>query len=133
MHFFPDDTAIYLTFDNKGDSVILQRDLIRLQDWNSKWNMEFNPNKCQVIRVASSRFPLDTQYILHGQVLEVVSSARYLGVGIYSNLNWNTHVNRVAASANKSLGFIRCNIKTRSPKIREMAYKTFVHLQPEYA
>ena len=33
--------------DNKGDSEILQRDLDRQQAWESKWNMEFNPSKCQ--------------------------------------------------------------------------------------
>ena len=74
-----DDTAIYLTIENKNGSEILQRDLDRLQAWESKWDKEFNPSKCQVIRVATARIPLYTQYILHGQVLEVISSARYLG------------------------------------------------------
>ena len=63
---------------NKNDSDTLQRDLNRLQAWNSKWDMEFNPSKWQVIRVTTARNPPDTQ---HGQVLEVVSSARNLGGG----------------------------------------------------
>ena len=95
--------------------------------------MEFNPSKCQVIRVTSSRTPLQTQYILHGQVLETVSSARYLGVDISSNLKWNTHVDRIAANASRSLGFIKRKVKTKSPKIREMAYQSLVHPQLEYA
>ena len=33
-----------------------------------------------------------------------------------SNLNWNMQVNRVAVSANKSLRFIRCNVKTKTPQ-----------------
>ena len=41
--------------------------------------------------MTTARAPLDTQYILHGQDLEVVSSVRYLGVDISSNLSWNTH------------------------------------------
>ena len=82
------------------------------------------PSKCQVIRVTTARTPLDTQYILHGQVLEVVSSARYLGMDIFSNLSWNTHVDRVAINANRSLRFIRIIIKTKSPKVREMAYQS---------
>ena len=52
---------------------------------------------------------------------------------ISSNLNWVIHVNRVAASANKSLGFIRRNVRTKSSKIREKAYKTIVRPQLEYA
>ena len=78
--------------------------------------MEFNPSKCQVVHVTSSRAPFDTRYILHGQVLEAVTSARYLGVDISNNLSWNTHVNRVASNASWSLGFIKRNVKTKSPK-----------------
>ena len=85
------------------------------------------------ITVISSRTPLQTQYILHGQVLEAVSNARYLGVGISSNLKWNTHVDRIAANAGRSLGFVKRNIKTRSPKIREMAYQSLVRPKLEYA
>ena len=133
VRLFADDTAIYLTLENKDDSDKLQVDLDRLQAWEAKWDMEFNPSKCQVIRVTASRTPLQTQYILHGQVLEVVSSARYLGVDISSNLNWNTHVDRITANASRSLGFIRRNVKTKSPQIREMAYQSLVRPQLEYS
>ncbi|MCG7878558.1 MAG: reverse transcriptase family protein [Candidatus Thiodiazotropha endolucinida] len=133
VRLFADDTAVYLTLEDRSDSETLQRDLDRLQAWEKKWDMEFNPSKCQVIKVTSARTMLDTRYVLHGQVLEVVSSARYLGVDISSNLSWNTHVNRIATNANRSLGFLRRNIKTKSPKIREMAYQTVVRPQLEYA
>ena len=133
VRLFADDTAIYLTLENKDDSDKLQVDLDRLQAWEAKWDMEFNPSKCQVIRVTASRTLLQTQYILHGQVLEVVSSARYLGVDISSNLNWNTHVDRITANASRSLGFIRRNVKTKSPQIREMAYQSLVRPQLEYS
>ena len=133
VRLFADDTAIYLTLEEKGDSDQLQRDLDRLQTWEARWSMDFNPSKCQVIRVTSSRTPLHTQYILHGQVLEGVSSARYLGVDISSNLKWNTHVDRITANASRSLGFIKRNVKTKSPKIREMAYQSLVRPQLEYA
>ena len=50
-----------------------------------------------------------------------------------SNLSWNTHVDRITANANMSLGFIKINIKTKSPQIREMAYQSLVRPQLEYA
>ena len=71
-------------------------DLGKLQTWDARWDMEFNASKCQVVRVTSSRTPLQTQYILHGQVLEAVSRARYLGLDISSNLSWNTHADRIS-------------------------------------
>ena len=54
--------------------------------------MEFHPGKCQVIRVTKSTKPLDTNYYLHGQKLDVVSSAKYLGVNLSQDLKWNTHI-----------------------------------------
>ena len=133
VRLFADDISIYLTIESQHDSDCLQRNLGLLQAWESKWDMEFNPSKCQVIQVTTSRTPFNTEYILHGQVLEVVTSARYLGVDISSNLSWNTHVDRVTANANQSLGFIKRHVKTKSPKVREMAYQTLVHPQLEYA
>ena len=115
VRLFAEDTAKYLTTESQHDSDCLQRDLDLLQTWESKWDMEYNPSKCQVIRVTTSRAPFNTKYILHGQVLEVVTSARYLGVDISSNLSWNTRVDRVTANANRSLRFIKRNVKAKSP------------------
>ena len=50
------------------------------------------PSKCQVVRVTTSRKVANLCYKLHGHVLEVASSARYLGVDISSGLSWNPHI-----------------------------------------
>ena len=54
-------------------------------------------------------------------------------VNISNNLNKNTHVDRIVLNANRSLGFVKRNLKTKSPKVREMAYQTLVRRQLEYA
>ena len=46
------------------------------------------------------------RYILHGQVLEFVTSASYLGVDISGSLSWNPHVDRIPGNANRTLGFV---------------------------
>ena len=79
VRMFADDTAIHLTFETELDRDILQKDLDRLQAWESKWDMEFNLYQCQVVKVTSSRTPFKIKYALHGQVLEAVTSARNLG------------------------------------------------------
>ena len=55
-----------------------------LSVWESKWDMQFNPSKCQVVQVTGSKSPYKSEYILHGQVLETVTCAKYLGVDISS-------------------------------------------------
>ena len=88
--------------------------------------MEFNPGKCQVIRVTRARTPIPTQYTLHSQTLEVLPSARYLGVDIASDLSWKPHIVSITNSANKSLGFLRRNLKAKRPQLRGRAYKAIV-------
>ena len=133
VRLFADDTALYLSFNKQNHGKSLQEDLDSLQSWEKEWDMEFNPGKCQVIQVTRSRKPIPSVYYLHGQVLEVVDHAKYLGVTISSDLKWDKHVENVSKSASRSLGFIKRNIKTKNTKVREAAYKTMVRPKLEYA
>ena len=42
VQLFTDDTAVYLTINNKHDCKELQNDLDKLQVWGKLWNMHFN-------------------------------------------------------------------------------------------
>ena len=95
--------------------------------------MEFNPSKCQVLHITRSRNPIRYNYTMHGQILESVENARYLGVDISSDLGFSHHINRITSNAQKNLGFLERNIKTTHSGIREAAYKTIVRPQLEYA
>ena len=77
--------------------------------------------------------PIKQTYQLHGHVLEQVQSAKYLGVTIQSNLRWNEHVDTITAKANRTIGFLRRNLKIKSRKIKEKAYKGLVRPLVEYA
>ena len=133
VRLFADDTALYLTMESEDSGPTLQSDLDILSMWETRWDMEFNPSKCQVVHVAGSKRPVKRDYILHGQVLESVTCAKYLGVDIPGSLTWNSHIDRITGSANRTLGFVRRNIKTRMSKVRETAYNTLVRPQLEYA
>ena len=49
VRLFADDTAAYLAITKLADSEQLQADLDILQEWEIRWDMQFNPRKCQVI------------------------------------------------------------------------------------
>ena len=95
--------------------------------------MDFNPSKCQVIQITRARKPLQTTYTLHGQTLEITTDAKYLGITLTNKLNWKTHIDNITNKANRSLGFIKRNIKTKHVKTRQTAYKTLVRPQLEYS
>ena len=133
VRLFADDTAIYLSLTSVNQSITLQNDLKSLEIWENKWDMEFNPSKCQVIHVTKRKQVIPSRYFLHGTLLESVSSAKYLGVDISHNLSWDDHVNRITKKANQTLGFLRRNIKVKSESLKANAYKTLVRPQLEYA
>ena len=115
VRLFANDTAIYLTIDYGHESNCLQRDMGRLQAWELKWDKEFKSSKCQVVHVTSSRAPFNTRYVLHGQ-----SRRQSLVQGICGRYP-------------QQLGFIKRNVKTKSPIVREMTHHTLVRPQLEYA
>ena len=80
-----------------------------------------------------SSTPPSAAYELHGLILETVTCARYLGVDISSNLSWGSHIDRITGTANRTLGFVRRNIRTKMSGVREAAYTTLVRPQLEYA
>ena len=122
-----------LNYKIKEDANILQSDLDTLEEWERTLDMEFNPGKCQVVHITRSRQPLQSQYTLHGQILESVDSAKYLGVNISQDLSWNHHINKITGKANRTLSFIKRNVKTKNEQVEELAYKILVRPQVEYA
>ena len=65
VRLFADDTAVYLTIEAPDGGCVLQNDIDNLSVWESRWDMEFNPSNCQVLRVTTSRRPVNTLYYLH--------------------------------------------------------------------
>ena len=130
---FADDTAVYRLSATEYDHSQLQQDLLQLQEWEKSWDMEFHPGKCTTLPVTKSTSPKNNNYILHGHTLDTVDSAKYLGVTLTKDLTWETHINSIIQKANKTLGFLRRNLKISSTKIKETAYKTFVRPILEYA
>ena len=95
--------------------------------------MEFSPSKCVVIHITRSRTPVPSQYLMHGQVLESSAGSKYLGVEISSNLSFKGHIQNITTSASRSHGFLKRNIRSKNPELREMAYKTLVRPLVEYS
>ena len=70
---------------------------------------------------------------MHNQVLENVSSAKYLGVKITDDLEWDQHINEITSNATKTLGFLRRNLTFAPKETKAAAFKTLVRPKLEYA
>ena len=114
VKLYTDDVLIYTTINTVEDCHRLQSDLITLEQWASKWNMVFNPTKCEFLRVTNKTNPILMQYIIQGQVIQEVTLAKYLGITIDQHLTWNNHVKQVTNKANRIKCFLQRNLETLS-------------------
>ena len=60
-------------------------------------------------------------YLLKGQDLEAVNTAKYLEVDLSNNLSWDSHIDRTAKKANSMLRFLRRNQRINNSDIKAAA------------
>ena len=65
--------------------------------------MEFKFDKCEVVRVTKTKNPIIFPYKLHNFELRTTENAKYLGVTISHDFNWNTHIDNISSKANNTL------------------------------
>ena len=133
VRLFADDCILYRTVESPEDAKKLQQDLDTLRRWEKTWQMEFNADKCFVMKIDHSQNTSTHEYKLGDTTLQETTSHTYLGVDITKDLKWNQHVNKITASANRSLGFLRRNISFCSRKTKATAFITFVRPYLEYS
>ena len=104
-----------------------------MEEWENRWQMAFHPEKCVVIRVSNKRKPINARYTIHGHMLQEVDSSKYLGVTISKDLRWDDHINTITVKANRTLGFLRRNMRGCKSSARAAAYQGLVRPTLEYA
>ena len=94
----------------------------------------FQCKKCIVIRIAPKNKQVrKTSYKLLGHTLDNVEASKYLGVTININLSWDRHIDNIVDKGNKTLGFIRRNLKDCTKPVKSAAYTAIVRPIVEYA
>ena len=112
---------------------MLQRDLDLLQSWAHKWNMSFNPGKCESLRITNKQNKILFSYSIQDTLVKEVTQARYLGVTLNSKLTWSDHIVNITGKASSVYGFICCNFNNCPVKTKSALYKSMVRPILEYA
>ena len=133
VRLFADDTILYRAIHSKADASILQHDLEKLEKWENDWQMSFNASKCHVLSVTKKRKAQSNTYTLHGENLQHVASAKYLGVELTKDLSWKKHIDSATSKANKTSAFIYRNLRGCPHKTQSQCYKGLVRPILEYA
>ena len=101
--------------------------------WEIENKMEFHPGKCQVLRITNKTVPRHYgHYSIHDTDLEIVKSAKYLGVIIDSKLNWSDQISSACGKASGTLAFLQRNMNFCPMGIKEKCISTLVRPVLEY-
>ena len=95
--------------------------------------MSFNTKKCHLLSVQKKGRHVNSQYKLHGNILETVEHNPYLGVELQSDLKWDHHIKQITGKANRSLAFLRRNLPRCPEQTKERAYIALVRPHVESA
>ena len=123
---FADDSKCYKCITSETDCAVLQEDLNALSVWANLNELEFQPRKCENLRISRKRISFNRTYrINHNVEIKRVDSHKDLGVIVTGNLLWNSHVDSISAKANRMLGFLKRNcskeISSNSLKVLYLA------------
>ena len=133
VKLYADDVLLYNTIHTEDDCLILQEDLHSLQLWANKWQMIFNLDKCELIRITNAKQPILYDYTIENKKLKTASSVKYLGVHIDEHLTWKEHIKHTISKANSARAFLQRNIDCCPMRIKDTCYKMMVRPIIEYA
>ena len=112
---FADDAKVYKTIEHILDCTLLQADLNRFYEWSVTWKMNFDHSKCKILTVSRRKAPVYFNYMLNCNSLEHVTSFKYLGVLVSSDLSWKEHIHNVVSKCNRVNGMIKQVVGYHAP------------------
>lgn len=133
IRLFADDCVIYRPIRSTNDSATLQSDLSLVQSWCEKWLMSLNIQKTCVLSIHRRPAYSPAKYSIFNSEITPVSSCKYLGITITSDLTWSSHVMNIINDANRVLGYLRRNLRLAPPSVKLLTYLTLVRPKLEYA
>jgi hypothetical protein len=88
-----------------------QKDLDRLGECAVEDAMKINPSKSKAIRFTRARVKDPLNYSLRDTLIAEVSSCKYLGIILRSDLSWGDQVNYMVKKGLESITFHNANTK----------------------
>ena len=108
---YADDILLSCPFKSSFEFSLAQSNINILSSWVKSKQVTINHSKTKYMIISRKSPPPFTtlpSLFLDESPLELVSSFKYLGFTLTSNLSWSTHINETCSKAKKLLGYIYC-------------------------
>ena len=108
IKFLADNTKVYREIhDVENDTLSLQSDLDHMSNWANTWQLRFNPDKCEVMRITHKWDSSEPMYHFLGKTLKVINQFKDLDIIMTNNLAWSKQVNTAVNKANRLLDLVK--------------------------
>lgn len=135
---YADDLVVYISGTNLDDMTnILKTQMNAIQKWYHDNNMLINYDKTKYQIFHKSKDPLPQKYcnnplIIDDHIIEQVTSFKYLGVHLDSNLNFRTHYVSVLSRVSCNIGFLYGIKRYLTDKLLSIFISCHVHSIIDY-
>ena len=137
ISLFADDIALYRTIRSPADYVVLQADITAITMWIEDDNhLKLNVDKCCLMLVSRKHtlsLPPPPLFIHGDSQLQQVSSVKYLGLLLTSDLTWSQHIDNICSKTRKLTGLFYRRFHHCHPQLMIRLYKSLVRPHLEYA
>ena len=133
---FADDCKIIGILREPNDSVVLQNDIDKLQEWAKVSQMSFNYSKCKSMHFGRNNpenvytIKLEDNEI---HQIEKTELERDLGILISNDLKWENQVNKAVKTANSVIAQIKNSFTYFDSSLVKLLYVSLVRPHLEYA
>ena len=133
INMFADDAKIQRKVLDENCCRKLQDDMNKLHEWSKTWQMEFNVNKCHVIKFGKSEKRPQWNYTLGNVVLMESDKERDLGVTVSKKLSPEDHINEKVRSAYALLANLKVAFTYVDIEMVKKIITSFIRPTLEYA
>ena len=133
-YMFADDTKVYRIITAQQDTLKLQCDVCKLEEWSAIWLVGFNGPKCVHMHIGRVSPELaGHSYNLHGETLKTVQVEKDIGVEVDAKLSFESHITTKVNKANQMFGLIRRTFQFLDSHMFAPLYKALVRSHLDFA
>ena len=136
INLFADDIALYKTINAPEDYIGLQEDITAVARCLHSKSLDLNASKCCYLFLSRKKTCsiLPPPLMLNDVPLKCVTSYKYLGVLITSDLLWSSHISNICNKTRRLIGIMyRRFYKHSSSNTLLKLYTSFIRPHLEYA
>ena len=90
---FADDTCMFASGNDPAEtSAMLNRDLLRISSWATRWKVSFNPGKTKQMIFSNKVLSNSPAILINSIVVKQVYEHKHLGIWLTPTLCWSRHI-----------------------------------------